>query len=129
MKRFALISTCLLSVGCGTTRNVSRSAISSVGAVPPAMIVYGGVKSDLNQIETAVEDVKRRRASENNLVTNIATATASVVDVPFSAIGDTVTLPVTVPAAINRAIDDYYFPNRNRDPKSFAHGETNEPPN
>lgn len=32
------------------------------------------------------------------------------IDMPLSLVGDTLTLPVTVPAEINYAVEDYYFP-------------------
>jgi len=34
------------------------------------------------------------------------------VDLPLSAVGDTLTLPFTIRAAIDRGIEDYYFPDK-----------------
>ncbi len=116
MKIFGLtlIAVTGLALGCGTIRNVSTSPMSTTQQQFPAgKIVYGGVKNDLVRIGRAVEDLKRLPESNKGVIVNLGSATFHAIDVPISLIGDTVTLPVTIPAAIDRAVADCYFPDHN----------------
>ena len=117
MRVFALTAFASLALGCGTIRNVSNPLMSTTQQQPARKIVYGGVKDDLSLVGGAVKDLKRLHKSNNGLTTNLGSATIHAMDVPVSLIGDTVTLPVTVPAAIDRAVTDYYLPIHNDDPQ------------
>jgi uncharacterized protein YceK len=65
--------------GCGTIRNLSQTPE-----------VYGGVKIDN---EVGVKYRERRPAEEEHDIVNAAKWVATVVDLPLSAVADTVTLP------------------------------------
>lgn len=95
MTRVLAIGTlaCALA-GCGTVKNFTEG---HNGETKP----YGGVK-----IAAA--------GFSDDLVVIAMTFPFIVADVVFSAVGDTASLPVTVPAAIiyavHKGINDYYFP-------------------
>ncbi len=84
--------------GCGTVENFTRQ--EDAGTRP--LEVYGGVSR-------SVEAVKSN---------NDAALRAS--DVAFSAIGDTLTLPITLSAAIARVIDAHHRPEQQQ-PASEVH--------
>ena len=97
-----------LCAGCGTMENFARPEDGG----PRPMEVYGGVTR-------SAENVKGLFSGEP-----IAAAISLflVPDIALSAIGDTITLPVTVPIAITRAVDDsindYYFPEKKPAPQN-----------
>lgn len=105
---------CLFTIGCGTLRNVSPISAPNTGEVAPKAI-YGGVKHDAIEVRSSIRDLRQFPNSQQGLLTNIGKATAHSIDTPISAVGDTITLPVTIPAAIDRAIEDYYFPDADAD--------------
>src|SRR5687768_16376702 len=81
-----------LLAGCGTVANLVP--------VPPAtgeMRVYGGVATDL---DTARQMSAGAAATDDPVERCLcyANAALAVLDVPLSAVGDTLTLPVTVAA-------------------------------
>jgi uncharacterized protein YceK len=107
------------AAGCGTINNVAfpgpQPANGSVIASPQE--VYGGVRSSFREgfesgrrvVTADFNDL--RSPLESGLAASIVEAPYMlVVDTPLSAIGDTLTLPITVPAAIDRAVAAYYFP-------------------
>ena len=106
---------CVFAAGCGTMRNVSPPATSdSQPSVPvPRKFVYGGVKDDVAHLKAALVDIKQLPDSEKGVAVNVASATAHAIDIPASAVADTLTLPITIPASIDRAVADYYFANDN----------------
>ncbi len=88
--------------GCGTFNNLS-SSISPTGKKPyeAPRLVYGGT------VWSATEGWNH--LSEPQTVTHSATgAYLMAVDTPLSLIADTLSLPITVPAAIDRAVTDFY---------------------
>ena len=88
---FSLLITASLS-GCGTMDNMAGG---------PSARVYGGVRQDVKDAAQATGTAFR--ASDAAMFSNsVALGTAHVLDMPFSAVADTVTLPVTVPAAVRR---------------------------
>ncbi|WP_231742300.1 YceK/YidQ family lipoprotein [Stieleria varia] len=107
------IAIAILLPGCGTLRNVSSIPESANHQYTPApKLVYGGVKDDLILAsESAVAVMEFPMAKLLNLVC----ATGFAIDVPFSLVGDTLTLPSTIPAAIDRATVGYYLPDENND--------------
>src|SRR5262249_21073332 len=74
--------------GCGTANNLA----SSTGHAA----VYGGVRSDLEKIGDLIVP---RPGTERPIVNGVVAA----VDLPLSAVGDTVTLPLTVPGSLGGA--------------------------
>ncbi len=77
--------------GCGTVLNLSEQR--AVPVDQPPRQVYGGVK-----IVEKFGEQHRREASKNdddNLV-NAALWVAAVIDLPLSALGDTLTLPLVL---------------------------------
>ncbi len=109
MKRPILFSMIVSCAGCGTLRNVATSPMFGP-PLPPEKMVYGGVREDTKRITTAFGDIKQFGDAQKSLGTNAVDAASSAIDVPLSAVGDTLTLPITVPAAIDRAVADYYYP-------------------
>jgi uncharacterized protein YceK len=86
--RLALCSLALVILsGCGTAQNVILPK--------QPMRVYGGVQRDLEKIG---DGVVPRPGAERPVLTGLW----GLVDLPFSAVGDTLTLPVTVPAQCSR---------------------------
>jgi uncharacterized protein YceK len=89
-RTLALGTLALALTGCGTVMNLY---------LPPEQggsqlfRVYGGVADTAKAI--------RLNAEKEGATAKLVTA-ALVLDVPLSAIGDTLTLPITVAAAINR---------------------------
>jgi uncharacterized protein YceK len=100
----------LALTGCGTARNFSKGW---EGRTKP----YGGVRIAVDRF--------RHPGPEADMGTVLLFWTT---DVPLSAIGDTLTLPLTLPIAgvhaVHDSLRDYYFPeqkpgaNRQPDPKS-----------
>jgi uncharacterized protein YceK len=99
--------------GCGTTMNIAEP--NPLGGDPhrkPAEItVYGGVVNDVRFAKTA--------AGHDGVAPKLLAA-AAVLDMPFSAIADTLTLPLTVAATTARAIRDYRAP---REPRPLTEEE------
>lgn len=96
----ALVATCCLG-GCGTLNNT----IVGTGPAPPheytpPLEVYGGVREDLRTIVDGVTPPYPDSFGEG-LSQALGTAML-IVDVPLSAVGDTLTLPKTLPATMER---------------------------
>ncbi|QEL14898.1 YceK/YidQ family lipoprotein [Limnoglobus roseus] len=102
-KRMIILAAALLSGGCGTVANVALPLEASVNVgpeasfeekaasrinCPPPRLVYGGVQFDYSVLCS----LARGRWSYLNLI-YVPMAT---LDLPLSAVGDTVTLPVTL---------------------------------
>lgn len=88
--RLTLLISVLSLCGCGTILNFKDGVGSPgvVGAVRQPTQPYGGVKNDLDGIMT-FEFV-------------LLWPTIYTMDIPLSAVADTLTLPVTIPMAIAR---------------------------
>jgi hypothetical protein len=63
------------------------------------MTVYGGVHADLEELGQAAEDARGGK----NVAAVARQALFAAVDLPLSAVGDTLTLPVVAWAAVERA--------------------------
>jgi uncharacterized protein YceK len=88
----------LLLSGCGTMANLSIGARQGWKNA----LIYGGVRRD---VQTAEEFVANNWTSGDNFdwqqdVGTVVGVGLVGVDVPISAITDTLTLPITIPAAI-----------------------------
>jgi len=113
LRRAALLPLALLSLaGCGTFLNVHRAEDLPGGERQ----IYGGVAGSCRGVGNGL-----RHLTEPDPITppfwrplgrtiDLGLVAACVVDVPLSLVGDTLTLPVTVPAAIDRALNEYYGP-------------------
>ena len=92
------------SAGCGTIMNVYGPPTST--GYPPLKI-YGGVQS-------AAASGKECFVRSEPIARKIVSVPQGVyywgLDLPASAVGDTLTLPQTITAEINCSINDYYFP-------------------
>jgi uncharacterized protein YceK len=102
--------------GCGTVSNLRRGPVTD--ATP-----YGGV-------EIAVEQCRPKRQSGDFIRVDFP-APLDVMDVALSAVGDTITLPVTLVAAVGRSINAYYFPPDEPKPnawREFWSGDGPPPP-
>lgn len=111
MSRAARISlvAAVLFPGCATVLNVFpiveiRHLEHFELTVGAPRAVYGGVRLD-----AAIASRAAQRIAERPLLAT-PFLLASVVDLPLSAVGDTLTLPVTIPASIEKSVADYYFP-------------------
>jgi uncharacterized protein YceK len=94
MRRFFIIGLLAFALtGCGTAKNFTEGWL---GQMEP----YGGVKNAVNEIKNGYD------------VELAYTMPLRLADVGLSAVGDTLTLPVTLPIAAVRAIRDHYFPKK-----------------
>jgi uncharacterized protein YceK len=95
--------------GCGTVlnlrdfenRSISRYSILKRGRVPTPKMVYGGVRMDAAVVGGYLQ------TSSIDPPAILLAGYVGLIDLPLSAVADTVTLPITIPAAINRSGDDH----------------------
>src|SRR5260370_727692 len=83
------------ATGCGTMMNLDTS--SAAFGMIPTQRVYGGIQSDVE-----LADRNFQMASEGGgegVARGVVGAYLLLVDLPLSLVGDTLTLPVTIPAA------------------------------
>ena len=90
------------SAGCGTFTSTFPPCANQQPQVGPA---YGGVQSDAKAIRDDLADAGKA-ASPAEWVGACTEAFLYCVDMPFSAVGDTLLLPVTVRGATQRANAD-----------------------
>lgn len=94
LRRLALVVSCLLLAfvaGCGTLVNFEKGALDNPK-------IYGGVQFDAEMVRTI-------NTGDEHLVKVLSLLYA--VDMPFSLLADTVTLPITLTTTlINYAKDD-----------------------
>lgn len=106
--------------GCGTLFNVvnyeippqPELSIWKEGPVTAPRKIYGGVSLDMEIGKSWIED---------GII--LPTACLWLVDVPLSAVGDTLTLPLTIRAAIDRSIENYYFRDQPADQASQSEND------
>src|SRR5262249_4126741 len=88
-------------IGCGTMAN------TGIGIIPtlPQNCIYGGVALDAQTAGGGAGSLAKALVNQQALeypeLTFLMTCCAAV-DLPLSAIGDTLTLPVTIPMTIQR---------------------------
>ncbi len=93
-----LCSAVLLLCGCGTVSNLSTGARQGWRYAS----IYGGVRRDIQSERDWIAH-SWTSGKDLDVIQDIGTVVGAVivgVDVPISAIGDTLTLPLTVPVAI-----------------------------
>jgi uncharacterized protein YceK len=81
--------------GCGTAANLSGGIQGWRSAQ-----IYGGVRRDVKSAEQFIADNWAGEADIQQDVGTVVGVGLISLDVPFSLIGDTLTLPITIPAAI-----------------------------
>src|SRR4051794_14950700 len=107
MTRAAVLLAVALSVvwmsGCGTLMNLPDLSGMEVLDMTPDQRVYGGV---LRDAEFGAESLKNTVSAEGKggrLDSLVASAYLLLVDLPLSAVGDTLTLPITLRASQKRS--------------------------
>ena len=91
----AAVATILLG-GCGTMANITLNGPPSAGG---SMKMYGGVQRDLDIVHDCTTNPDHPK--DNAEAVCFATAvTVAALDLPFSAVADTLTLPITIPVAL-----------------------------
>jgi len=83
--------------GCGTSANLSGGAQGWRNAQ-----IYGGVLTDVKSTQEWVKSNWTSGADWQQDVGTVVGVGLIGLDVPFSAIGDTLTLPITIPAVLLR---------------------------
>ena len=99
MKTFSSVLLCLFLTGCGTWHNVVRTEENVAGemvSIPGPKTVYGGVERD---IEVASDWLSLSPAWQVAAIPILAYYT--LIDLPLSAVGDTITLPLTVAESLD----------------------------
>jgi len=103
MKPVMVVGTLLAlfaSIGCGTLYNLDFNTCCC-GGRPDSHRIYGGVEAE---IAFAVKNLREITAPDNALSTQIFGVTfvsvLTLLDLPLSIVGDTVTLPLTIAAQI-----------------------------
>jgi uncharacterized protein YceK len=98
MKRASLAAALTLVIlilgGCGTIANFGGKGWENTR-------IYGGVLTDVKSAENwiAYRPISKESEIQRDVGTVVGTGLIAL-DVPLSAIGDTLTLPITIPAAI-----------------------------
>lgn len=105
---------CLLILfvsGCGTVRNLSVPGPNHASNSQDApKIVFGGIKQDCKQVRDSFHQLTNRDEHPESAIQCVSGFIGGAVDAPFSILGDSLTLPITIPAAIDRGVNAYYFP-------------------
>ena len=100
----ALWIAALLLCGCGTVANLSTGARQGWQYV----YVYGGVRRDIRSADQWI-DHSWTSGKDLDVMSDIGTVVGVGlvgIDVPLSAIGDTLTLPITIPLALMNSPDN-----------------------
>jgi uncharacterized protein YceK len=94
------LTLCLLS-GCGTVANIAELG----DPAPDHPVIYGGVRKDIAARGNALTGAMMARPLDGGAQSAIfeAVALQFTLDIPFSVVGDTLTLPVTIPAELLRS--------------------------
>ena len=103
---------CILGSGCGTLRNVSKMPFTESESEPPRKEIYGGVLQDVNEIKSGVNELRNYSETKTEFLENSGRVVLNGIDAPLSFVGDTLTLPVTFPASIERAVKEHYHPDK-----------------
>jgi uncharacterized protein YceK len=101
LRRFLLAALCALSAasaGCGTLANQSGSELYITCAWSPPSEPYGGVERDWHQMRWDCSRV----ADEGPDTGSVVGLALAILDLPLSAVGDTVLLPYDVWVTMTR---------------------------
>jgi uncharacterized protein YceK len=92
------IAICSFS-GCGTLWNMEFSKDRNIGE----RRVYGGLRIDADlAFVQPIDAVSGSKRDDEKLLNVFAMCVVAILDSPLSAIADTLTLPITIPATIKR---------------------------
>jgi len=95
----------VLASGCGTLDNVSvRYPLPPPTVSEPPNRIYGGVTADAKEF-WGLAKLGPVPILDPWAPVYAVQLFGSLIDIPFSAVGDTFTLPVTIPATIKRGYD------------------------
>jgi uncharacterized protein YceK len=100
-----------LASGCGTLSNLGRYTGVIILDGTPTERVYGGVWRDLTFAQDDIVGVPRPESRLGRANQLVGAAYCLLVDLPLSAVGDTLTLPLVLPYALK---DGEVFPRRTR---------------
>jgi uncharacterized protein YceK len=89
------IALCSVS-GCGTLWNMEFSKERDIGE----RRVYGGLRIDAMAFVQPIDAISK--PDDEKLLNVFAMCVVAILDSPLSAIADTLTLPITIPATIKR---------------------------
>ncbi|HEY7312521.1 MAG TPA: YceK/YidQ family lipoprotein [Gemmataceae bacterium] len=98
MRRASLVALALAAmylIGCGTAANLSGGLQGWRKSQ-----IYGGVRRDVKSANQFIADNWTGAADIQQDVGTVVGVGLISLDVPFSLIGDTLTLPITIPAAL-----------------------------
>ncbi|MFQ5733694.1 MAG: YceK/YidQ family lipoprotein [Planctomycetaceae bacterium] len=107
----------VLACGCGTILNFTDLPTKDHRVIPAPQKIYGGVEVDAiggwGLMQTGIE-----AGFQYGPVYTLGAIYVWAVDLPLSAVADTLTLPITVPATIERDINRHYGINESGDPEA-----------
>lgn len=97
-----------LAAGLATSLAGCMTALNTMYYTPTegGKEIYGGVKLDAELFKEARAKDAPTLFGCTGPVARIGTVTLATMDLPLSAVGDTLTLPITMKAAFDRAIDE-----------------------
>ena len=93
MLMIALVTACLTLAGCGTVMNIAKPG-------PKGSLIYGGVVSD---VDCFLPQTWGQWKGGGKVIWGW---TFAAIDLPFTIVGDTLTLPLTIPWAIQAWLDE-----------------------
>jgi uncharacterized protein YceK len=94
-----------VATGCGTVHNLVHPTELAQEVTPgePVRQIYGGVNAEWTSL-------KKWDYEPEAVPFALLFKAATCIDLPFTLIGDTLTLPYTIPADVRRSIKEFYFP-------------------
>jgi uncharacterized protein YceK len=104
MKTFWAIVVCVLACGCGTAMNLWRPCSGGAAHLPEPYRIYGGVRADVEMAAAALQaapDATKEAHHSPQPIGQALVAACCAVDLPLSCVADTLTLPLTIVAALN----------------------------
>ncbi len=96
MRRAVFVLVAVALIGCGTIANVS-------GGRWRTSKIYGGVLRDVKSTEDWIADYSAEPKTSIMRDVGVGVGVGLIaIDLPLSVVGDTLTLPITIPVALNR---------------------------
>jgi uncharacterized protein YceK len=94
------LATALGLAGCGTLCNLPKESGVTVWDETPHDRIYGGVLRDVASGTRCLHETVAADCKDGRLDNLVAGSYWLLVDLPLSAVGDTLTLPLTIPASL-----------------------------
>ncbi len=113
LARPLLLLLTLCTTGCGTLGNTIGLRYNQ----SEHLRVYGGVQLDLEYAKESLAEAQEAKTADKR-TDACASLFLRVADMPLSALGDTLTLPFTIPEGINRALHPEQYPGHLQAPAS-----------